>query len=472
MAIKMQLTQKMAQKMALTPQMRQSIHILQLPLLELRGYLEQQIEENPTLEDERELEPKDTISDERITKVIEQTEEYGTDYETFFNAGFSREELQKKRDSQETLITKGPTLQEYLLKQLRMQPLSETELKIGELIISYIDENGYFQGTLDQIVQILVSKDTQVTLEDIQKILTLIQTFEPIGIGATNLKECLFIQLKAKGKQDSLCYKIIENHLPELARNKIRLIAKSLKVSIEQIKQAVAEISQLEPKPGRSFTQAESRRISHSDPDIIVEKIEDRFEVTVNERKLPRLRISPHYKKLLSQKDVAEKTKTYLKEKINSALGLIKAVMQRNETIRSITECIMKIQNDFFNQGRDECLKPLTLQEVANLVGRNESTISRVVNNKYIQTPFGIFKLSYFFSGSFKTAEGEAISSESIKSKVISLIDEENPQKPLSDEEIVKHFAASGINVARRTIAKYRKELKIPPSNLRRQQNT
>ena len=469
MAIKMKLAQKLSQKMALTPQMRQSIHILQLPVLELKTYLEQQIEENPTLEDSRESEPKDSLQDQKIDRIIEQTEEYRSDSEGLFNAGFNREEMQKKQDFRESLIIKDSSLQEHLIKQLKMHPLSEKNYKIGELIIGYIDENGYFQSSTGEMAQILISKGIEATLQDVEEILSLIQAFEPIGIGARNLKECLIIQLKAKGKQDSLCHQIIENHLPDLARNKIKSVAKNLKVPLDQIKEAVKEISQLEPKPGRSFTPTENRRISPHPPDIILDKIEDRYEIIVNDRKLPRLRISAHYRNLLSRKDVSKETKAYLKERISSALGLIKSVAQRQETVLRLAECLLRIQRDFFqHHGQDEYLLPLTLQEVAKILGRNESTISRVVNNKYMQTPYGIFKLNYFFSSSFKTAGGETISSEAIKSQIIALIDEEDSGHPLSDDKIVKRLSTQGINLARRTIAKYRENLKIPPSHLRK----
>ncbi|MGD9015635.1 MAG: RNA polymerase factor sigma-54, partial [Candidatus Omnitrophota bacterium] len=396
-------------------------------------------------------------------------EEFKADSESFFNAGYSQEEAQKKQSYRESLVTKGPTLQEHLIRQLRMQELDENEYKIAELIIGNIDQNGYFQSSIEDIVQALSSKGIEVKSEDANKILAILQTFDPIGIGARDLKECLIIQLKAKEKQNSLCYQIVEHYLPDLARNKLKNIAKALKVSLDKIKEAAKEISLLEPKPGRAFTQSETRRVISRSPDIIVEKIDEQYEVIVNNRELPKLKISAQYKNLLNRKDTPEETKNYLKEKINSALWLIKAVMQRQDTIRRIAECIIDIQKDFFAQGQEEQLKPLTLQEVAQRVGRNESTISRVVNNKYIQTPYGIFKLDYFFSGSYQTEQGEAISSEAVKSQIIALIDEEDHQHPLSDDKIVKLFKAQGINIARRTIAKYREELKIPPSHQRKQ---
>ncbi|MFH1678278.1 MAG: RNA polymerase factor sigma-54 [Candidatus Omnitrophota bacterium] len=466
MALKMKMSQKLTQKMALTPQMRQSIHILQLPVIELRDYLEQQIELNPALEDEREITPKESITDETITRLIERSEESKNNQEEYLGSGLtqSREETQKRQSFRESIITKEPNLQEHLIRQLRMNALSETEYKIGEYIISDIDENGYFQGSIGEIAKPL----PDVTRKDVETILSLIQTFEPVGIGARNLKECLIIQLQSKGANAPLSLQIIENHLPELAKNKTKQIAKSLKVSVEKVQEALKLISGLEPKPGRSFVRSENKRLPLSSPDIIVERLDDGYELIINNQELPRLRINSHYKKLLSRKSLSPETREYLKEKINSALWLIKAITQRQQTIRRISECILQIQHDFFINGGDECLKPLTLQDVAKRVGRNESTVSRVVNNKYIKTPYGIFKLNYFFSNAYKTAQGEEISAEAIKSRLATIIDEEDSRRPLSDDKIVKLLASQGINLARRTIAKYREELKIPPSHLRK----
>lgn len=463
--MKLKLSQKLAQKMVLTPRMMQSIHILQLPLLELRDYLEQQIEENPTLEYEEGYQFKDSVPVEGIDKLIEQDDGVG---DSSSDTNYNQKEAQNKRLYRESLITKEPTLQEYLIRQLRMQSLSKMEFKIAELIIGNIDENGYFQGSTDTIAQNLTSEGTEVSSQDADKLLCLIQTFDPPGIGARSLKECLIIQLKAKEKQDSLAYRIVEEYLSDLAKNDLKIIAKNLGVSPDKVKEALAEISRLEPKPGRSFTHTDNRRTTSGSPDIIVEKVGNNLEVIINNRDLPRLKISSHYKNLLSRKDVPEETKKYLKEKIGSALWIIRAINQRQQTIRRIAECIVQIQKDFFEQGEEGELKPLTLKEVAELVGRNESTVSRVVNNRYIRTPYGTFKLNYFFSGSFTTSQGEAISSEAIKSQLIAYIEEEDSRHPLSDSKIAEFFNVKGINLARRTIAKYREELKIPPSHLRK----
>jgi len=462
--MKTKLTQKMVQRMALTPQMRQSIHILQLPLLELKAYLEQQMQENPVLEDEQESEFKQDASDRETERLIELSNEDRKDSESYLNnPGYSQEEMKQKQNYRESLITKLPTLQEHLLKQLGLHPLNEIDYKIGELIIGKIDENGYFQETLEEVAQAL-----KAGLGDVQKVLSLIQTFEPQGVGARNLKECLLIQLNSKGEHNSLAYQVVENYLVDLAKNRSELIARRLKVPLESVKQAFKEVSALEPKPGQVYGRVETRHIL---PDITVEKAEAKFEITINAHELPPLKISAQYKRLLNQKDTAVEVKRYLKEKLGSALWLLKAVNQRQETIRKVAECIVRTQKEFFELGCGH-LKPLTMKQVAQSVGRNESTISRVVNSKYIQTPYGVFELSYFFSGSFKTDSKDAISADALKSQIAALVEKEEQQHPLSDAKIINILRARGINIARRTVAKYREELKILPSHLRKRQKS
>lgn len=458
--MQVKLTQKLTQKMALTPQMRQSIHILQLPLFELKVYLEQQLEENPALEDiQQEPELKERTADIEIEKLVESSDEDRKDFEDNFDTGHSQQELRKKKDYLEGLLTKPPTLQEHLLRQLRLQPLNETDYKIGEFIIGETEENGYFQGDLE-----VITENLKVSSRNVQDILSLIQTFEPLGVGARNLKECLLIQLNFRGRHNSLAYRVAENHLADLAKHKVELIARKLKVTPESVKLALKEISALEPKPGRAFYQSETRRIL---PDVIVEKIGDDYEITVNGQGLPPLKISSQYKNLLKKNDTSEEVRKYLKERLGSASWLIRAVSQRRETISRVAEYIVQRQKEFFEYGQGH-LKPLTMREVSEKVERNESTISRVVNSKYIQTPYGIFGLSYFFSGSFRTDTEGDISVDTVKTQIASLIENEDGEHPLSDAGIVKSLRAQGLQVARRTIAKYREKLKILPSYLRK----
>ena len=458
--MKIHLSQKLAQKMALTPQMRQSIHILQLPLFELKTYLEQQIEENPAIEDlPRESELKERAQDLEIERLTELIDQDRRDFEDGFDSGHSQLELRKKQGYQESLIIKQQTLHEHLLRQLRLQPLNKADYKIGELLIGEIDENGYFQGSLE-----IISENLKVSPQNTQSMLSLIQTFEPSGAGSRNLKECLLIQLNSKGKRNSLAYRVVEKHLVDLAKNKVELIARQLKVTPELIKTALKEISALEPKPGRAFHQSATRRIL---PDVIVEKRDNDYEITVNGQDLPSLKISSQYKDLLKKKDTPEEVRKYLKERLGSAMWLARAVSQRQETISRVAEYIVQKQREFFEHGYGH-LKPLTMKEVAQKVERNESTISRVVNSKYIQTPYGVFGLSYFFSGSYKTDQEGDISANTVKTQIASLIDSEDGQHPLSDAKVVSILRGQGLRVARRTIAKYREELKILPSYLRK----
>jgi RNA polymerase sigma-54 factor len=460
--MKMRLSQKITQNMALTPQMRQSMHILQIPLLELKTYVEGQMEENPFLENEQEKSiDENSAADGNLEAGAQAVEENSGEAEDYFDENEQPRETRENKDYRENLLVKHLTLQEHLLRQLRLIALNDGDYKIGEFIISNIDENGYFTSSIDETAEIL-----EIDAQDALRMLSLIQSFEPLGVGARNLKECLCIQLKLKGRQNSLAYKIAENYLPELARNKIKLIARKMKISPLSVKQAEKEISSLEPKPGRSFSPGQiTQRVL---PDIFLEKIEDGYVICLNERELPRLKISRYHKNLLSQRNIAQDTKKYLNERMNSALFLIKSIRMRQETIRKIAECLLEKQKEFFTTGEKDHLKPLSMKDVAGAVSRSESTVSRTVNNKYIQTPYGMFELRYFFSGSYEVTEGTAIPRDTLKSRVLGLIENENPRSPLSDDEIVKAIGAQGIQIARRTIAKYRKELKIPPSHLRK----
>lgn len=464
--MKARLTQKISQKMALTPQMRQSIYILQLPLLELKNYLEQQLEENPALDDIRQdneiKESATADNDAEIAKLTEMAErDDGEDFEDSFDTGHSPQELRKKQDYLEGLLTRPPTLHEHLLGQLRMHspPLAERDYKIGEHIIGEIDENGFFQGDLE-----LIAEKLKTTSSGVQDMLSLIQTFEPSGVGARNLKECLLIQLDFRGRRNCLAWRVVESHLSDLAKNKVELIARRLKVAPETLRLALKEISDLEPKPGRAFYLSEATRII---PDVIVERMEGGYEITVNGRELPPLKINAQYKGLLRKKDTGDEVKKYLRERLSCAAWLIKAVSQRQETIRRVSEYIVKRQNEFFEYGYGH-LKPLTMKEVAENVERSESTISRVVNSKYIQTPYGIFALSYFFSGSFKTDTDGDISADTVKARITELVAGEDGRSPLSDARIEQLLLSQGLRLARRTIAKYREELKILPSHLRK----
>ncbi len=456
-------TQRLTQKLSLTPLMRQSLYILQLPLLELKNYIEKEIEENPVIEKEIH---EDTQWEKEFIKEIPSTPEYGT-----YSLGNEEEELDKKKNYQINLITKPVTLHEILFQQLHMHKLELDQYLIGEFIIHYIDDNGYLTMSVEEISKSLNETDklkNKITPQQVENILSIIQSMEPIGVGARNLKECLLIQLKAKNKINTLTYKIVENFLAEIARKKTRVIAKKLKVEHSKIKSAVKEISKLEPKPGRIYSSFKEQLLDNGYPDIIVEKSKSGYEIIINHFNLPRFKISSYYKNILKSKSISPPTKKYIQEKIKSALNLKKALSQRSSTLKNVVQHLLRIQKDFFEEGDISLLKPLTLKEIAQLLKRNESTISRVVNSKYIKTNHGIFKLSELFTKSVKVSSQANISREAIKTKIYNIISEEPKKHPITDIKIARILKKENINISRRTIAKYREELKIPPASKRK----
>jgi RNA polymerase sigma-54 factor len=459
--------QKMTQRMSLTPQMKQSLHLLQLPLIELRGYLEAQIEENPVLE----AKEKDrSLSEKRLKKLLEVNEKSGPPQ--YNSPDQSTKELQDKQRYRENIITKDLCLHDHLMGQLRLLNLPKDEYLIAEAIIADIDENGYLRSSLEEITALLQKKipfnEVKIRKNKVENMLVVVQTFEPAGIAARSLKECLMIQLNGKKNPNPLTAALINGHLPDIAKNKAVLIAKKLKKPLAEIRRSIKEISLLEPKPGRLFDNQQTVEAKSSIPDVILEKNHGKLEVIVNTRWLPTLSVNKQYKQLLKSGDTSQEVKEYLNQKVKSASWLIKALAQRDETIRKISECILLTQKDFLNSGDFSRLKPLTLKEIANKVGRNESTVSRVVNSKYIRTPIGTYKLNSFFSARLPTSTGEHVSNERIKSLVHEIIEEENPDKPFRDSAIAKMLTDKGIKIARRTIAKYREELGIPAYHQRK----
>lgn len=451
-------SQKLTQKLTLTPQMRQSLRILGLPLLELKDYLEAQIEENPALKRE-DAPDEDSLFGGKIEQFLEK--ERGP---LDFYLSSAQENIQKKLDYKRSLISKAPTLEDHLLKQLRISSLNKKDCKIGEYILANLDENGYLNLSLEEILVKFnrsLSSDKKITRKTTESVLSLIYNFDPPGIGAKNLKECLLIQLRLKEKGGSLAYKIVNLYLSELIKNKPKSIAKKLKVSLESVKKAIGEISYLNPRPGKAFESTITQIIAPSLPDIIIEKVNNKLEVIVNTKFLPKIKVNSYYVNLLKSKKISAETRKYIQEKISSALGFIKSISQREETVRKIVQIIVKVQKDFFEQGDRSLLKPLTHKAIAKIVERNESTISRVVNSKYIQTPYGTFRLNYFFSKSLENHRGEKISQEYVKHLILDIISESG-DKNLRDSAIAKLLKEQGVKIARRTVAKYRNLLKIP----------
>jgi RNA polymerase sigma-54 factor len=370
-------------------------------------------------------------------------------------------DLQKGKDFQESILTKPQSLADYLLWQTRFLDFSDEDFKIAEEIIGNIDESGYLMCPLEEI-----AANHNLSPVHAENVLKQIHELEPPGIGARNLQEALLIQLKKKGEKTLLAQKIVGEFLPLLEKRDWQHLAKSLNVPLGEVREAVSQITRLEPKPGRTF-YVEEPIVVVPDASIYWDDEEEKLMVEVHDESVPEIRISPYYKKLLRDKHSTEETKAFLKEKIQSAYNLIKSLQLRKSTIREITEAIVKEQGEFFLHGFSQ-LKPLRLKDIAGILGIHESTVSRALQGKYVSTPQGTIPYKSFFSTRLDTADGQDESQKSIMEKIKSLIAKENPAKPLSDEEIVTILKNEGVQIARRTIAKYRDILKILPSYLRR----
>jgi len=471
-ALQFEQIQKQTQQLAMTPQMKQAIQLLQLPLLELQNIIEQELVTNPVLEEAQkteEPEPENSSATESSAEELDFKEEFDRlaqlddEWRDYFRQSGSynktSEEDEEKRQYLENSITRSETIHDHLINQLNIMSQTEQDKNIGELIIGNIDDNGYLKSPLEEI-----AVQGATTVEEVERVLRLIQDFHPVGVGARNLKECLLIQIRRLGKGATLAEKIVEGYLDDLGRKKFALIAKELKTSVQNVQKEADFISTLEPKPGRMFAGESAYYVL---PDIILEKIDGEYKIIMNDEKIPHLRISSIYKRLMANPDSDSTTKQYIKEKIKSGKWLMKNIHQRQQTIYKIAYEIVKRQRKFFDEGIT-FLKPMTMQVIAGALGLHESTVSRAISNKYMQTPRGIFQLKYFFTTPIATESGTAASAATVKDKIQEIIRSEDPQKPLSDSKIIEILKKEGIQLARRTVAKYRKELNILPANLRK----
>jgi RNA polymerase sigma-54 factor len=369
----------------------------------------------------------------------------------------------KELPSYDQTLTRLPSLSDHLLWQLHLSTSDADLAKGGEWIIGNLDDDGYLRATLDEL-----SRQSGIAARDMEGALDLIQGFDPMGVGARDLQECLLIQVRQLDLQGSLVEKIIQDHLPDLEKRKYPQIARALNVTPQEVMEASQIIiHELEPKPGRPYLASETNYVT---PDVYVIKVEDRYVVQLNDEGLPRVRINPYYRKLLGNKDTVDKvTKEYIEERLRSAQWLIKGMEQRSKTIYRVAESIVKFQREFLDQGISH-LKPMVLKDVAEDIGMHESTISRVTTNKYMHSPQGIFPMKFFFTTGFSVGAGAGteVSSLTVKDVIQKMIKEEDLSAPLKDQQIVDALKAKGIDIARRTVAKYREELRIPPTSVRR----
>ena len=456
MRLSYDLTLEQSQKLIMTPELRQAIELLQFNSLELTEYITNELEQNPMLEREKSAEEHEDLDKYTKEKEIDWKE-----YVEKYNDNSYRPQINKniKEVNYEAFISYEPSLKEFLLSQLNLVHFGIQERAIGEHIVHNIDDNGYLQVPIEEIADFM-----KTNIEEVELVLGVVQTFEPLGVGARNLKECLLIQVKEVRKLKGYIKRIIEGYLEDLATNRLQKISKELNIGIEEIQDACDFIKGLEPKPGRAFS-GNNDSVKYITPDAEIELVEGKFVVTVKDSTAPRLNINSYYRSLMKTgKD--EKATEYLSQKFNSAMWIIKSIEQRRSTIKKVVESILKFQMDFFLKG-EKALKPLTLKDIAEDIDMHESTISRTTNGKYVQTPRGLFELKYFFSSSILSNKGD-LSSTSIKVTLKDIIEKENQKNPYSDQKTSEILKSQGISISRRTVAKYRDELNIPASSMRK----
>jgi RNA polymerase sigma-54 factor len=473
-----QQVQKQAQTLVLAPQLRNSLKILQAPAVELRTSILEELQANPLLE---EL-PIDSISVEEHRDASNENER-DADEELDFNAEdfstlermsedmreqFAQEntgqshssEDEERRDYFLNSLTQSVSLQQHLIEQAELTDCSEAEREALEYLIGSLDDNGYLTETISNI-----ALTSRIPYGTVQSAAVLLKTFDPPGIGTENMEDCLATQLELRGRGDSLAAKILREHFNLLVRRRVLELKRKTGASPEDIQDAIEEISTLEPAPGKRFS-ADSNAVI--EPDVTVYQDEyDEWQVVLNNDYIPRLRISSVYKDMLAKGNLSKTEKDFMLERMRSGKFLINSIEQRQQTIERITREILKFQGEFFEVGVSK-LRPLTMNTIAETVGVHETTVSRAIANKYIRTPHGVFPFKYFFTPGYKAGNGESVSNKTIKDMISQIIEEENPAKPFSDQSIVDQLKTKKIEIARRTVAKYREELGILPTNLRR----
>lgn len=459
------------QKLVMTPELRQAIVILQLSTLELAEYLQQEVLENPVLEIKEEGEEKEEPELKEVLDVKEQTDakdekEFDLDWQEYFqdgsDLGYIRapKEHDKEEFSYENFLAEAPTLQEHLLFQLHLSPLDTNQMQVGEFLIGNMDDHGYLRTTVEEVSQYFA-----IPVEDVLEVLKVIQGFDPPGVGARDITECLLIQLEQRENVNPEAKIIVEKYLADLAAGRLNKIARELNMDVLQVQYVSDLIKTLDPKPGRKF--GSTNDVRYIVPDVVVERVGGEFIVLVNDTSGPRLGINPLYQAMM-HKDARcdEETKRFIENKLNAAAWVIKSIEQRRLTLYRVVNCIVDFQKEFFEKGI-KYLKPLNLKQVADVLGMHESTVSRATANKYIQTPQGVFELKFFFASGVDTAAGTT-SAESIKRTIQELIRDEDPKKPYTDQQITNILTMRGIKISRRTVAKYRDELAIPSTAKRK----
>jgi len=471
MEMKQGLSMQQKPTLIMTQRLQHALKLLQMPTLELQQALKMELERNPMLEEVDEVEEVQELEDAK--QEVGQTEaepaeaepkKEEIDWAELWPDNFDNITAPRTEDGDAEFYERVPitvkSLCEYLLEQLRLSDLDPQGLEIGDYLIGSLDENGYLQSTIDE-----VAEQFGVPPDRVEEVLAVIQTFEPAGVGARNLQECLWIQIVQKKLENSLSGHIVQEQFDNLLAKRFSEIARNLKCTVEDVQKASDVIGTLDPRPAQDIAAEETRYVV---PDLVVERVGEDFVVALNDRNVPRLRISQAYQHMLKSKGQnADETRKYISEKLNSAKWLIQTIEQRRKTMIKVMRRIVEEQREFFEKGV-EGLKPLTLQQIANQIGMHESTVSRVTTSKYVQTPRGVFELKYFFSSGLATEEGDDVSAKVAKGKISQLIQNEDKLEPLSDQRIAELLHEQGLKIARRTVAKYREALRILPARARR----
>ena len=486
MALEIRQVQKLAQQLVMTPQLQQAIKLLQLSRIELQEMVTTELEENPALEEvpSSEVEPAEQTHQEPQPGTPEQVEEpvlnrepsgvdkigtldwqeYLDTHSNSIHGSLTAEAGSDDGDgppSWENSLTKKTSLEDHLIWQLRLSKITEKEETVGLYIIGNLSENGYLAMTVDD-----VCRATGATPEEVEAVLKRIIFFDPVGVAARDLRECLLAQLESLGLADSLAARIVANYLGHLETKRYEKLARELNVGIDEIADAAHVIASLEPKPSRGFEQDEVRTVL---PDVFVEKVGDDYVIYLNDEGVPRLRVSSLYRRMAGQEGEAEEqARQYLQEKVRAATWLIKSIQQRQQTLFRVTQSIFKFQREFLDHGVSQ-LRPMVLRDIAEDIHMHESTVSRATANKYVYTPQGLFELKFFFQSGIRGGNGEDVASETVKEKIRGIITAEDPQKPYSDQHIAAMLSDNSIEIARRTVAKYREAMGILPSSQRRQ---
>lgn len=477
---------RLTQQLVMTPQLRQAIKILQVSRAELETLVDDELTQNPVLEEQQ----ADEKPESEVPTVDGQaeTEEWRTEApaeevpqastidqidwkefaETYSNdmhgsgGGQAADDDDERRPALENTLVRRTHLPDHLVWQLRLSDLSDADKELGALVIGSLDPDGYLTLSVEEIAFLA---NVWPHTEAVERVLRRIQEFDPPGVAARDLPECLCIQMRQIGlADDALPVRIVRDHLGLLESRRFDRLAKDLGVPLDQIAGATKVISVLEPKPGRDYGEGETRYVT---PDVFIQKVGDEYVVTLNEDGMPRLRVSPFYRQMLGLNGSPE-ARGYIQEKMRAAAWLIKSIHQRQRTLYMVTSSIAKFQRDFLDHGVSH-LRPLVLKDVANDIGMHESTVSRATAGKYVHTPQGTFELKYFFTSSLRSGHGEEVSAESVKERIRIIIAKEDGRKPLSDQYIAELLAKEQIDIARRTVAKYREQMGILPSSKRKQ---